>query len=244
VLDVHPPHHPTHTWKDFFIHIATIVIGLLIAVGLEQTVEAIHHHREATDLRERLRVESEQILYDARRAEAAELYQLQWLSARLDQARTAIARHTPLAPEPPDLEPYFASPDIPQWRTAHTSGLAERLTASELTGYAEIEYVQTRVLQLDVLFDKAQGDLRTFDLRLPRLPNGEPDFHQASPQDLETYLTLISVEYNATRTYLNWIRLIIGAELAVTSGKLNLEDIYKSEREAGKVSDQSNPHRF
>ncbi len=34
MLDVHPPHAPTHTWKDFFIHIATIVIGLIIAVGL------------------------------------------------------------------------------------------------------------------------------------------------------------------------------------------------------------------
>jgi len=27
MLDVHPPHKPAHTWRDFFIHIATIVIG-------------------------------------------------------------------------------------------------------------------------------------------------------------------------------------------------------------------------
>jgi hypothetical protein len=31
VLDVHMP-HATHTWKDFLIHIATISVGLLIAV--------------------------------------------------------------------------------------------------------------------------------------------------------------------------------------------------------------------
>jgi hypothetical protein len=37
MLDVHVP-HPTHTWKDFFIHIATIVGDLLIAVGVEQLV--------------------------------------------------------------------------------------------------------------------------------------------------------------------------------------------------------------
>jgi len=35
MLDVHPPHTSTHTWRDFFIHIATICIGLLIAVDLE-----------------------------------------------------------------------------------------------------------------------------------------------------------------------------------------------------------------
>jgi hypothetical protein len=40
MLDVHAPHEPIHTWKNFFIHLATISIGLLIAIGLEQTVEA------------------------------------------------------------------------------------------------------------------------------------------------------------------------------------------------------------
>ena len=33
MLDVHPPHHAATTWRDFFIHIATIVLGL------EQTIE-------------------------------------------------------------------------------------------------------------------------------------------------------------------------------------------------------------
>ncbi len=42
MLDVHPAPHAAHSWKDFFIHIATIVIGLLIAVGLEQMVEYFH----------------------------------------------------------------------------------------------------------------------------------------------------------------------------------------------------------
>jgi hypothetical protein len=57
MLDVHPPHSPTHTWKDFFIHIATIVIGLLIAVGLEQTVEFVHHREQAREVRESLKLE-------------------------------------------------------------------------------------------------------------------------------------------------------------------------------------------
>jgi len=32
MIDVHPPHEPVHTWKSFLIHIATIVVGLFIAV--------------------------------------------------------------------------------------------------------------------------------------------------------------------------------------------------------------------
>jgi hypothetical protein len=59
MLDVHPPHAPTHTWKDFFIHIATIVIGLLIAVGLEQTIEYFHHRHQVAETRAALRAEHE-----------------------------------------------------------------------------------------------------------------------------------------------------------------------------------------
>jgi hypothetical protein len=43
VLDVHPPHEPIHGWRDFFIHLATITIGLLIALSLEGCVEWQHH---------------------------------------------------------------------------------------------------------------------------------------------------------------------------------------------------------
>ena len=42
MLEVHPPQQTVHSWRDFFIHIATIVVGLLIAIGLEQMVERIH----------------------------------------------------------------------------------------------------------------------------------------------------------------------------------------------------------
>ncbi len=41
-MEVHPPHHSLHSWRDFFVHIATIVVGLLIAIGLEQSVEMLH----------------------------------------------------------------------------------------------------------------------------------------------------------------------------------------------------------
>ena len=59
MLDVHPPHSPTHTWKDFFIHVGTICVGLLIAVGLEQAVEYFHRQHERHLLEHELRAEAE-----------------------------------------------------------------------------------------------------------------------------------------------------------------------------------------
>jgi len=48
-LDVHAPHESVHTWKSFFIHIAIITIGLLIAICLEKTVEYFHHRHQARE---------------------------------------------------------------------------------------------------------------------------------------------------------------------------------------------------
>jgi hypothetical protein len=57
MLDVHAPHESIHTWKSFFIHIAAIAIGLLIAVTLEQSVEYLHHRHQLHQSREALRSE-------------------------------------------------------------------------------------------------------------------------------------------------------------------------------------------
>jgi len=57
MIDIHPAHHAATTWRDFFIHIATIVLGLIIAVGLEQTVEFFHHRQQLAEARHALAVE-------------------------------------------------------------------------------------------------------------------------------------------------------------------------------------------
>jgi len=44
MLDVHPPHGRLHGVGDFFLHLFTITIGLLIALGLEGCVERVHQH--------------------------------------------------------------------------------------------------------------------------------------------------------------------------------------------------------
>jgi hypothetical protein len=57
MLDIHPIHAPVHGWRDFFIHIATIVVGLCIAVGIQQTVEFVHNRYQLAELRQALRLE-------------------------------------------------------------------------------------------------------------------------------------------------------------------------------------------
>lgn len=58
MLEPHAPHGAVHTWKDVFIHIGIIAVGLLIAIGLEQTVVFLHDWHHAQKLEESLRQES------------------------------------------------------------------------------------------------------------------------------------------------------------------------------------------
>ena len=59
MLDVHSPHHRLEGFRDFLIHLLTITVGLLIAVGIEGCVERHHEHNLARDARETLRREIE-----------------------------------------------------------------------------------------------------------------------------------------------------------------------------------------
>jgi hypothetical protein len=50
-MEIHNP-HPVKSWKEFFIELGTIVAGILIALALEQSVEALRERglaREATE---------------------------------------------------------------------------------------------------------------------------------------------------------------------------------------------------
>jgi hypothetical protein len=57
MLDVHAPHEPVYGWRDFFIHLATITIGLGIALSLEGCVEWKHHRNLVHEAEAGLRIE-------------------------------------------------------------------------------------------------------------------------------------------------------------------------------------------
>ena len=77
-MDVHPPHHPIATKRDFFLHLFTITCGLLIALGLEGLVEMAHHHSLVVEARANIRHE----LDDNRKATVKDIRSVQEDEAR------------------------------------------------------------------------------------------------------------------------------------------------------------------
>lgn len=59
MIDIHPPQHAPMTLREFFTHLGIVVLGILIAIGLEQTVEYLHHRHQVAELREQMRVEAQ-----------------------------------------------------------------------------------------------------------------------------------------------------------------------------------------
>jgi hypothetical protein len=54
MLDVHAVHGAVRSWRDFFVHIVIIAIGLGLAISLQQTVEYLHHRHQVAETRHAL----------------------------------------------------------------------------------------------------------------------------------------------------------------------------------------------
>jgi hypothetical protein len=229
MLDVHPPQHTPHGWRDFFIHIATIVIGLLIAVGLEQTVEAIHRHHERAELRESLRTETEEIFKDATDTENRKLIHIAWLDRRIAQVKSALQQQQPLPPPEALQYPPYQFADDPIWRAAKVSGQAALLPPEEVNAYSEVELTTSGVAVSHAEEENTRGKLHSFEDSLPTGPGGVTDWAHLSPADLRTYLGLLNDNRQAVQLYRNWTLRALATEDCIRRGDWKLRDIFATE---------------
>ncbi|MFY9661333.1 MAG: hypothetical protein WAJ97_11965 [Terriglobales bacterium] len=56
-MDIHPPHGPVNSFKDFLLHLLTVILGILIALSLEGLIEWHHHRSLAEEARSNLTAE-------------------------------------------------------------------------------------------------------------------------------------------------------------------------------------------
>lgn len=150
MLDVHAPEHTPHSVRDFFLHIFTITIGLLIALGLESFVEWRHHvhlgHEAAANIRQELdsnRKELQQVLS----AVPQEQRSLKSFADFLQQRE---------AGKPTDLKRAevgftLASLRDASWQTASATGALTYIPYVEVQRFAES-------YQLQKQFDTLQSD--------------------------------------------------------------------------------------
>jgi hypothetical protein len=144
MLDVHPPEHAPHTWRDFFIHIATIVIGLLIAVGLEQSVEYLHQRHQVREAHAMLRQE-----FEGNRSElAGNAARIDAHLAQLWDDLAVVSRARAHQGRPGDHIAYVRS-FLPfqnsAWQTVHASSVTEHMDPREMAGYGVLYQIEDQI---------------------------------------------------------------------------------------------------
>jgi hypothetical protein len=168
MIDIHDAHHAASTWRDFFIHIATIVLGLIIAVSLEQTIDYFHQRYERRHLREDLRAEAQRRIPVI----AATLRQL---AIRADWDREAVRRGraasvsggfvTIVIPDRPQNLPTLR-PENAAWPAAKASGLLAVLPNREIEGWDRVDFEAQRAELENSDEVKASEELRAVADRL------------------------------------------------------------------------------
>jgi hypothetical protein len=119
-MDVHAPHEPVHTWRDFALHLVVVTIGLVIALSLEAFVEHLHQRHLLHTAETNLRIE----LQNNRTYLAGDEHQLDRTEAELQQdIATLIARKSnPSVAEPLNFGWVWNGTQDSAWTTARDSG--------------------------------------------------------------------------------------------------------------------------
>jgi hypothetical protein len=235
MLDVHPAHHAASTWRDFFIHIATIVIGLLIAIGLEQTVEHFHQRHQLQELRRGELTDARIYLEDVDQLRLANSQQIEDLSQRIQQVRLAIAQHHKLVA--PVYRPAIFTNTIRlgNLSAARESGLIHLLPEDEINSAGDAE---VGVAKAEALKERAQEATRkrvAFEQRFQsNYPAGEYDFSRSTPAQLDEYLGLLIEERLHRTETLDYLDEMHRGALAFIQGQRDLGKL--REAEAGSSS--------
>ena len=156
-VDVHAPHQPITSWKEFLVHLVAITIGLLIAVGIEGLVELHREHKLVKEARQTLR---DEILHnvetmddalpgiEAEKAVMAE--NIQFLNQVVEHPHDKAAQHG-------KLNAGFATVGLHDtaWKTAQATGALAFMPYDEAQRYADIYGAQQNFREQQ---DKLQED--------------------------------------------------------------------------------------
>jgi hypothetical protein len=192
MLDVHPAHHAASTWRDFFIHITTIVLGLLIAIGLEQTVERIHQHYQLRETREAL--EHEQKANEKDWADNEYDWRRTFVELRNNLTVLEYIRQHPGTPQtalPGELR-WIQSPFMwnhAVWDAAQQKGVVQLMSLEESNAHQEYYRIMESMSEQSLQAWNAINEAHSFDLL-------DPDPTHLSPQQLEQVIQLTLAALN------------------------------------------------
>jgi len=149
VLEVHPPNEPVHGWRDFLIHLATITIGLLIALSLEGCVEFWHHRSLVHEAEASMQIEIEANARALQRALDDVRKEQDFLKKDIAVMKKIIAN--PKVPNKEDMRVDFRirTFDDVSWKTSQSTGALSYMPYGRAREYANIYSAQNEIAEAE-----------------------------------------------------------------------------------------------
>jgi hypothetical protein len=151
-MDIHPPTGKVHSIKEYLIHLSMVVLGILIALGLEQWRESRHHASLAAQATRDIKLEIESNQGLLRKVIPKFEKALPIVSAIADAQKAAIkafeAKAGPV-PEPKDDDLDLASPSLQStaWEVATISQATNYMPREDLVKFSRVYTAQKFIMQ-------------------------------------------------------------------------------------------------
>lgn len=135
-MEVHRPRKPVRGLRDFLQEVGIIVIGVLLALGAEQTVEALHWRHEIEAAEDAMRLELSQDDGVQAYARLAIASCLDDALARMDSAALHGASPATLDSLAQAYDPPIRSWDEEAWKAVVASDVGTHMTAARLVAWS------------------------------------------------------------------------------------------------------------
>jgi hypothetical protein len=168
-MDIHPPHEPVRSIKDFLYHMLTIVLGILIALSFEGLVEWSRHRSLVNDTRDFLtrEISDNKARLKNGLARVPDAENRLRLAIQLAQARQSKREAPPVRL---DLSFGLLALSSTNWNEAQASGALSLMDPVEVQRYTRIYVVQEHFLNMQ---DNTLGKWLELEKWLPFLNGGK-----------------------------------------------------------------------
>jgi hypothetical protein len=240
MIDIHPPQHAPMTKRDFFVHLFIVVLGILIAIGLEQTVEYFHHRNQRQQLEGDLHVEMQTNNEYLSRDYDYLLATRDWAANQAQTIENAIRSHTTsrLVYQPPPRNfDLYVLPNDSVWQHASEAGITALLPREEAQNYTLLYRFRARLFDTyKQLFDAHYAVIAT-GLKFSAGNNPQPDLSRMSPAQLDEFSSALSKEAVALNTNIVFCGFMAGAQRALLDGANSESEIVRV------MTDSRDPYR-
>jgi hypothetical protein len=231
-MEVHVPEEPVMTWRQFFIHMGIVVLGLLIAVAFEQSAEWLHHRHQRHEVQEGIQRDLEITVANAEGAQRYYEAMVVRDARAIRDTQAAFLHHAPM----PELTPVagvadWDQPNDPSYQAAKASGRLALLSEDEIRVFSEVDGpIQSLTAAFNVL-DEAGSGLNEFTARFGMPGAAGNTWKDASPDDVRRYMAALAAQQNQARSIALTFATIHAIAEEVAHGERDLKTIYKAEND-------------